>query len=172
MTRLATPIFDHNHSKYFCSTFNFWESVSTWKTSACSICSFFKYSQFYSPVTRPATLFCYHTHPKNFQLSFNFSEFVLAFAPACKKIGNSNCSFLRYIVNLEFRDQIDHTHILTMPNQKLFRQLAIFVNLHQHAKNEAVSSICSGEIVDLKILQSDWLRAFWPISHEQDFSQI
>ena len=59
-----------------------------------------------------------------------------------------------------------------MPNQKLFGQLAIFVNLDQHAKNEAVSSICSGEIVDLKILQSDWLRAFWPISHEQDFSQI
>ena len=28
-------------------------------------------------------------------------------------------------------------------------------------KNEAVSSICSGEIVDLKILQSDWLTAFW-----------
>ena len=137
-----------------------------------SLFHLFKYSQFYSAVTGPATPFCYHTHPKNFQLSFNFSEFVLAFAPACKKIGNSNCSFLRYIVNLEFRDQIDHTHILTMPNQKLFGQLAIFVNLHQHAKNEAVSSICSGEIVDLKILQSDWLRAFWPISHEQDFSQI
>ena len=39
-------------------------------------------------------------------------------------------------------------------------QLLFFVNLYQHAKNEAVSSICSGEIVDLKILQSDWLRAF------------
>ena len=36
---------------------------------------------------------------------------------------------------------------------------------------KAVSSICSGEIVDLKILQSDWLRAFWPISQEQNFSQ-
>ena len=32
--------------------------------------------------------------------------------------------------------------------------------------------ICSGEIIDLKILQSDCLRAFWPISQEQDFSQI
>ena len=46
------------------------------------------------------------------------------------------------------------------------------MNLHQRDKNEAVSSICSGEILDLKILQSDWLRAFWPISQEQDFSQI
>ena len=59
-----------------------------------------------------------------------------------------------------------------MPNQKLFEQLSICVNLYQHTKNEAVSWICSGEIVDLKILQSDWLKAFWPVSHKQDFSQI
>ena len=30
-------------------------------------------------------------------------------------------------------------------------------------KNEAVSSICFGEILDLKILQSEWLRAFTSI---------
>ena len=60
---------------------------------------------------------------------------------------------------------------LTMPNQKIFDQLLVFVNLYQHAKNETVSSICSREIVDLKILQSDWQRALWPISPEQDFSQ-
>ena len=36
--------------------------------------------------------------------------------------------------------------------------------------NEAVSWIYSGEIVDLKILQSGCLRAFWPISWEHDFS--
>ena len=34
-------------------------------------------------------------------------------------------------------------------------------------KKEAISSICSGEIVDLKIL--DWLRAFWPTSQEKIF---
>ena len=45
------------------------------------------------------------------------------------------------------------------------------MNFYQHVKNEAVSSICSGEIVDWKILQSHWLRAFWPISQKQDFSQ-
>ena len=43
------------------------------------------------------------------------------------------------------------------------------MNLYQHAKNEAVSSIGSAQIIDLKILQSDWLRAFWPIPQEQDF---
>ena len=46
------------------------------------------------------------------------------------------------------------------------------MNLYHHAKNKAVSSICSGEVVDLKILQSEWLRSFRPISQEQDLSQI
>ena len=55
---------------------------------------------------------------------------------------------------------------------KIVSQLVIFVNFYQHAKNEAVSSICSGEIGHLKILQPDWLGGFWPISQEQDFSQI
>ena len=68
---------------------------------------------------------------------------------------------------LVFRDQIGQTHYLTIPNQKIFEQ-----HLHQHAKNEAVLLICSGEIFDLKILQSDWLREFRPISREQDFSKI
>ena len=49
---------------------------------------------------------------------------------------------------------------LTMLNQKTFNQHLIFVILHQHAKNEAVSSICSGEIVDLKILESDGREHF------------
>ena len=40
-----------------------------------------------------------------------------------------------------------------MPNQKIFDQLLIFVNLYKHTKNEAVSLICSEEMVDLKILQ-------------------
>ena len=56
-----------------------------------------------------------------------------------------------------------------MANQNIFNQLLIFVNLYQHAKNEAVSQIGSEQIIDLKILQTDWLRAFWPIPQEQDF---
>ena len=36
----------------------------------------------------------------------------------------------------------------------------------------AVSLICSGEIVDLKIMQSDWLRALWSITQKQDLSEI
>ena len=79
-----------------------------------------------------------------------------------------------------------------MPTPKTFK--LIFIKLYQYAKNkliplvnsilessdqigyinmltnnETVSSICSGKIVHLEILQSDWLRGFWPISLEQDF---
>ena len=61
--------------------------------------------------------------------------------------------------------------LLTMTNQKSHNQFLILVNLYQHAKNEAAISICSGEKDDLKILQCDWLRAFWPISQKSDFSQ-
>ena len=45
------------------------------------------------------------------------------------------------------------------------------MNLHQDAKNQAFLSICSRDLVDLKILQSDWPRAFWPISQEPDYPQ-
>ena len=46
------------------------------------------------------------------------------------------------------------------------------MNLHQYAKNQTFSSFCSGDIVSLKILQSDWSTAFWPISQEPHFFQV
>ena len=61
---------------------------------------------------------------------------------------------------------------MTRSKQNTFDELLIFVNLYQHAKNEAVSLICNGEIIDLKILKSDGLKAFWSISLEQDFSRM
>ena len=39
-------------------------------------------------------------------------------------------------------------------------------------KNQTSSSFCSRDIVNLKILRSDWSRAFWPISLEPEFSQV
>ena len=57
-----------------------------------------------------------------------------------------------------------------MPSQKNSFNL-IFVTLYRHAKNETVLLICFGEMVDLKILQSEWLRAFWPTSQDVDHSQ-
>ena len=37
-----------------------------------------------------------------------------------------------------------------MPNQKIFDQILIFLNLHQHAKNEAILLISSNEVVHFK----------------------
>ena len=51
-------------------------------------------------------------------------------------------------------------------------QLIFFLNWYRHAKNQAISLMCSGDYFLLKILQSDWQRAFWPVSQEQDFYQI
>ena len=70
-----------------------------------------------------------HTHfwpcsLQKFSISFNLCEII----PACKKSVSSISSFLRY------------SQFLTMPHQKRFNQLLIFVNLYQYAKNEVVSS--------------------------------
>ena len=50
----------------------------------------------------------------------------------------------------------DHTP--SPPKKNFFDQLLIYVNLNQHAKNQAISHICFGDMVDQKILQPDWLR--------------
>ena len=60
--------------------------------------------------------------------------------------------------------------ILDHGQPKNFRSTFNFCQFVSTSKNEAISSICSRKIVDLKILQSDWLRAFWPIYQEQGFS--
>ena len=63
-------------------------------------------------------------------------------------------------------DNFDHAH----PN--FFQPTLISMNLYQHAQNNAFPSFCSGDLVNLKILQSDWLRVFWPVSQEPDFVQV
>ena len=83
------------------------------------------------------------------------------------------------IVNFKVPSQHWSYPFLTMPTPKTFN--SIFMKLYQHAKYKliplvnsilessdqvdhinmlkmTVSSICSGEIVQLEILQSDWLR--------------
>ena len=68
-------------------------------------------------------------------------------------------------------DQSGHTHFRPYP-PKYFSMNFYFpwicINMQ---KNQTFSSICSRDIVDLKILQSDWPRAFWPISQEI-YSQV
>ena len=60
----------------------------------------------------------------------------------------------------------------TMTYQKHFNQLLVFMNLHPHANNQAISSFCSKDIVHLKILQSNVPRAFRTISQGPDLFQI
>ena len=36
------------------------------------------------------------------------------------------------------------------------------MNLYQHAKCQAVSSTCFGDMADIEMLESDCLRTFWP----------
>ena len=74
-------------------------------------------------------------------------------------------------VNFRVRDQIGYTQFLPSPTKTFsikFQILWICINMQKMR----LSSICSGEIVDLNSLQSDWLRAFWPISQEQDFQDL
>ena len=94
-------------------------------------------------------------HPKIIEITFCFP----VFAPPCKKAFHFINSFLRYSQ-------------LATPIQTFSDPLLIYVNLYQHAKNQAISLIYSGDMVDQKILQFDWLRTFWPISQEQNFFQI
>ena len=100
-----------------------------------------------------------HAHPNIIESTFRFPEFI----PACKKSVNSIYSFLRYSQFSVIRLYWPHP-FLTMLNQTIFNQHLIFENLYRHTKNEAVSSIYSGEVVDLKILESDCMRPIWPIS--------
>ena len=38
------------------------------------------------------------------------------------------------------------------------------MNFYQHAKNWPISPIYSGDVIELKVLQSDWLRALSKVS--------
>ena len=54
----------------------------------------------------------------------------------------------------------------TMFNEKNFQSTFNFHEIVSSRKTQAISSVSSGDIPDLKILQSDWLRAFRSISQE------
>ena len=115
--------------------------------------------------TRLVTRIFDHMHPKHFQAPFNLHKFVTA----CKKTVNSMCSFFNYRQFWSSETRLA-TPIFDLAQPKKFTiNFLISVNLYHHPENEAVSSTCSGEIIDLKILQSDWLRTFWLVSQEQDF---
>ena len=130
--------------------------MKKWLYSTCS---------FLSPVTRLALPIFDHSHP-NLWSGFNFCDH----ASTCKKSVPSVLSW--DTDNFRVQRQNWPTSFLTIPHQNLFTRLLNLGSLYQHSKNEAISTICSWKMLDLKIPRSEWLRAFWPISQEQYFFQI
>ena len=86
-----------------------------------------------------------------------------------QKISQFHQFFLEIQPILESRDQIGHTLIFDQGKPKTFQSTFNFCEFVSTCKNEVVSSIYSAEMLHLKILQSEWLRAFWPISQENIF---
>ena len=84
-----------------------------------------------------------HIYLKIIEISFSFPEF----APARKtQFIPSTDSWDTVIFRVLWTDWL---HLfLTMLTQKFFDQLLIYVNLYQHVKNQAISLICSGDMVD------------------------
>ena len=149
-------IFDHARPKIIESTSSFPEFVPACKKLVYSICSFLKYSQFYSLMTRLDTLM-----PTQKKI-----DLILDFLNLYQHAKNQFTPSVHSSETVNFRvSWPDWWHpFLTMTSQKCFFQLLIYVNLYHHTKIQAVSLIYSGYMVDQKILQSDWLRTFWPIS--------
>ena len=95
-----------------------------------------------------------HAHPKYFWSDFNFCEFV----STCKNSVIQSV-ILQIQSILESHQQTSRSNF--WPRIPSFLWICISM--------QKMRSIFSEEIVGLKILQSDWLSAFWPISQEQDF---
>ena len=70
MNQMAMPISYHAHPKIIEITFDFPKFAPACKTSVQSIYSFLIYSQFQSPMTRPATLIFDQVHPKIFLINY------------------------------------------------------------------------------------------------------
>ena len=64
------------------------------------------------------------------------------------------------------------TPIFDHAQPNIFQSTFNFHEFPSTCKKQVFSSFCSRDIVNLKILKSDWLRAFWPKSQEADFSQV
>ena len=79
-------------------------------------------------------------------------------------------------LTIEYYNLICHEHLGT-PNSdgtqsNWYYPIFPFIKRNHHAKNLCNSSILSGDVANLRILQTDWLRAFWAISRSQNFDKL
>ena len=136
-------------------------SLSACKKVAQSIISFLKHSINILPIFD-------HTYPKHLEVNFTcpnlYQHFKNQFTP-------SICSLDTASVGVPCpgcSNPLDHTH------PKVFQSTLIFINLIfflEHAKNQADSSFCFRDTVNFKILQCDWLIAFYLVSGTRFFSK-
>ena len=110
------PFFYHANPKNVQSPFNFCDHVSTCKKSVYSICSFFRYSQSWSPATRLTTPISDHAHPKNFQTLFNLCETVHAKNEAVSSI------YSRIMVDLKTLQSEWQVHFGLYLRKKIFHK--------------------------------------------------
>ena len=88
--------------------------------------------------------------PKMIESTFCFPEFV----SACKKSVYSICSVFEIQSISESRDQTGHTHFWLCPPNKFLISF-YFLSLHEHAKNQFISSIHSSDTVNFRVLSHD-----------------
>ena len=96
---------------------------------------------------------------------------ILAFLNL-QQLEKTDHSINSFLIPLESHKQTGHTHFWPCPLKDIFINFILCEFVSTCKKSKKNSQICSGDIVDFKILQFDWLRIFWPISQEQKFSQI
>ena len=75
-----------------------------------------------------------HTQRKIIEITFSFPEYAAPFNKSVHSIYQAQSI-------LESCDQICHTYFFTMPTQKIFDQILMYVNLYQHGKNQAISFV-------------------------------
>ena len=122
------------------------------KNSLYSICPFFRQSILESCDDAG------HTHFWQMHSQKKFDQlFIFLHVSTCKKSVYSISSFIQLRYN-EFQSPQTKlaTSIFDHAQWKNFWSAFNFYKLYQHAKIEADSSICSGEMVDLKILVSSY----------------
>ena len=124
--------------------------------SAPLIYSFLRYSRLSSHTTKKATPIFKHAHSKT----------LLPWI--CITIQKDVYSINCFLKHGQFWS--DHTLFLVMPSQKIVTNFCfswICINMIK-----LISSFFSGDVVEIKNMQSGCPRAFWCIYQETNFSQI
>ena len=106
-------------------------------------------------------------HLKIIEITFSFPEFT----KACKKSVHSINSFLWYS---QFYSPVTRlaTPISDHAQPKIFWSIFNLCEFVSTWKKSGYFIDLFWRYGDLKILQSDWLRTFWLVSQEPEFSQI